>query len=785
MAETSKNKIYYNNDENSIANILADMKKLAESADNAIETKVDKVSGKKLSTNDFTNEYKNKLDELNNYDDTKIKEKLEELKEENERLKEDLNALPTVQGSGEYITLDTAECRFKNFHIEGNSKQETTEGKNKFNLNYIEQSTAKVVTDTGVNLTNCWGTQAFNNEKVLKTFKPNTTYTMKAKAKVVSRPSTQGAHQTATFLLYREGSSPLGLVAVDLIKMKDKETIALNTEKEYITTFTTPADLSELRILTYSFYGNNDGSTTYAPSGEIDLTDIMLVEGTYTAETFPEYEQYGVMPSPEFPSEIKNVGDNINIFNKNANAVISGISKTVLDTGVRITQAKAGNYRYGAFKIGEDNLLGKKLVLSTKMQASANNQPRVVFYFGSPTAAAVQQIGSELTTSGSMTINIPSSFPDGCDRIYLLFYSNREGTGNVGDYVDYTDLKLEVGNRPTLYSDYNCGNIPIKVQNENLLSLTEGKADSGSGVTVKELEDGGINITGTVSSGSNFVYIWKLKNIIKKNQLITLSNGTTGITGFQVSLRDSSKKVISETWTNNGASKSATLTTDAYYYQIQINSNTTINTTIYPQIVQGATTKPYIKHQEQTKVFPLAEGQKLMKGDYLADDGIHHQRKQIVLNGTEYWELGTSGFFLNESKKNFKDRDITNFDGYCNYFNVEKTSQAWTTKNYCGWSATGTFWIKEDFEIADNINDFKTWLASQYEKGTPVIVEYELLNEIIEPYTEQQKIQWEQIKNTRSYEGQTNIFSIDETSPIFNITARANLNEILNKLQGE
>ena len=51
MAETSKNKIYYNNDENSIADILADMKKLAESADNAIETKVDKDSGKKLSTN--------------------------------------------------------------------------------------------------------------------------------------------------------------------------------------------------------------------------------------------------------------------------------------------------------------------------------------------------------------------------------------------------------------------------------------------------------------------------------------------------------------------------------------------------------------------------------------------------------------------------------------------------------------------------------------------------------------------------------------------------------------
>ncbi|MDE5763767.1 MAG: pyocin knob domain-containing protein [Ruminococcus sp.] len=39
----------------------------------AISDKVDKVTGKGLSTNDFTKSYKDKLDNLNNYDDTKIK----------------------------------------------------------------------------------------------------------------------------------------------------------------------------------------------------------------------------------------------------------------------------------------------------------------------------------------------------------------------------------------------------------------------------------------------------------------------------------------------------------------------------------------------------------------------------------------------------------------------------------------------------------------------------------------------------------------------------------------
>lgn len=94
MAETSKNKIYYNDNEDSVADVLADMKKLAESADAAIENvkyddkeiqqtlenKVDKEDGKELSSNDFTDEYKNKLESLENYNDSEVKNDITTLK---------------------------------------------------------------------------------------------------------------------------------------------------------------------------------------------------------------------------------------------------------------------------------------------------------------------------------------------------------------------------------------------------------------------------------------------------------------------------------------------------------------------------------------------------------------------------------------------------------------------------------------------------------------------------------------------------------------------------------
>lgn len=63
-----------------------------------------------------------------------------EIKEENKRLKEDLNAFPTINGSGEYVTLDTADSRFKDFKIIGKSWQETRIGKNAIIFEDVEST---------------------------------------------------------------------------------------------------------------------------------------------------------------------------------------------------------------------------------------------------------------------------------------------------------------------------------------------------------------------------------------------------------------------------------------------------------------------------------------------------------------------------------------------------------------------------------------------------------------------------------------------------------------------
>ena len=145
MAKT-KSGIEYPDNYDSVADIPADFKKMAESIDAQIKKKVEKEDGKGLSTNDFTNEYKKKLDGLNNYDDTKIKEDISDIQKEQETQNTDISTLKTKKealekevqslredaklnsltedNSGELINItNSTGSRFNSLKIEGNEKQ--------------------------------------------------------------------------------------------------------------------------------------------------------------------------------------------------------------------------------------------------------------------------------------------------------------------------------------------------------------------------------------------------------------------------------------------------------------------------------------------------------------------------------------------------------------------------------------------------------------------------------------------------------------------------------------
>ncbi len=285
---------------------------------NLEENKVDKVEGKGLSTEDFTTVLKSKLEGLENYDDTEIKEDISNL--ESEQTEQDkqidmlINALPTETQENEYINLKgTIPVKFKEFVVGGNSKQERRSGKNVFNL---EELTSTKITDTDnttgtFTMSNCWAAVVMDNSAIQKLLKPSTEYKCIATVELNSKPddiSLTINNQSYILALYN-GTRTINVLETET--KDEKNNWEENTSKDIKINFTTPDDFTDYRLIAYNYYVDN----AYG-QGTFKIKNMMILEATEEDESF---EPYGAMPSPEYPSEIQNVeGDvNITVVNKN------------------------------------------------------------------------------------------------------------------------------------------------------------------------------------------------------------------------------------------------------------------------------------------------------------------------------------------------------------------------------------------------------------------------------------------------------------------------------------
>ncbi len=184
------------------------------------------------------------------------------------------------------------------------------------------------------------------------------------------------------------------------------------------------------------------------------------------------------------------------------------------------------------------------------------------------------------------------------------------------------------------------------------------------------------------------------------------------------------------------------------------------------------------EQQSQTVSFPLKKGQVLHKDDYLASNGVHQARKATIMD--ENSDIGLVSHY---------DNGIYNY--YCHfvgmYEDIGGTLNVKEIKsNYFKQSP-----FKESYDLGDmiknnsgsnsiyfminfeTVEDFKAWLKEKKESGNPIIIEYPLAEEIVEEYTEEQKTAYDQLMSLTSYKDTTHIFSEDEVSPVFDVTAYA------------
>jgi hypothetical protein len=326
------------------------------------------------------------------------------------------------------------------------------------------------------------------------------------------------------------------------------------------------------------------------------------------------------------------------------------------------------------------------------------------------------------------------------------------------------------------------GNNTIKIQNKNLFNVVDIKnkyPETLSTETINNILD----ITANTTVGAQYAdYI--VKNLDNtKNYTISFKakkvvKGTSGNSTLRCVLAGSVDETTFTNITNVDQSNPTqgqeyslfyVLTGyNTYRFRFYNNLATPVTegekTQYYEiQLEQGSTATTYVAHQEQNLPFTFAEGQKAMQGTTLQDDGIHQTRKQVIFDGSsdEEWSQASNlNRFIIVFSGYKKGLNLVNY--ICNYFQSFKQTNAGgvvTEENCINFDSSGNH-IRFYISSITTIESWKAWLQEH-----PVIVEYELAEEEIIPYTATQQAQYNAIKQAKSYNDQTNISQTNDDLP--------------------
>ena len=677
-----------------------------------------------------------------------VDEELTKIKKENSLLK---SQIPEGHASGNSIHLEDSSNMDFECKLRSESRQETTEGYNLLNV----ENDFKV-------------TNLEANKVVEINLKADVTYTIKC-----DKIETDNTELKSCLFRFQHDSA-------DVANPYARIPITTKT-----TTYTPPEDINSVRI--YSGTSHNESATT-----NTTFKNLMIYEGTEN-KPYELYTGENPSPSPEYSSKIKNVGDNINILNKEVVDASNNLRGNALDTGRRLIANKDGNYTYGAFKIGGRELLGKTLGIHADIETTGGN-PRISIFAGNSSSLTKSLLQVALSASGTGYVTIPSSLNSELDTISAVLYVTTDARVVAGTYVDYTNLKVQVGSKKVVYSAYNCGSLGVTISNKNLYKIEKVINDTNYSKIRYKDENGNVSFsTGgipliiaptKIKEKTEYTYILKCQsNVTTENNI-----NFTGIyeDGTSKLLSANKKKDTNEFIVKFKTDKEKTL---AYVTQQYTNSSRTTIITKGTMILEGDylnLEETYEIHQEQEILFPLVEGQKLYEGSYLAKE-IHNKRAQDILTGEESLKNyhsdtsnGFVGFSFIISNKHKKNADFL-----CTHL-TKNSDNVYHNRGLGGWLPDEDRWcyicvpisiLKDVSTPEKQIESMQEYLKEQYNAGTPMIFEYELATEEIIPYTPEQQAVIDKILYT--YKNVTNI-SVDNELATLDITYKKDIETMFN-----
>lgn len=695
-----------------------------------VERKIDKINGE---ISDIIHDVDENSDKISEHTQTigEIKDTVRSVEQTTEAIQQEVNSIgATLTEEGQEITIDASENPI-NLKVYGNTKQTQYEGNQL--IDFASPTTLGRATYTFEN--NILNIVSDGTEEsgyngihfdILALVKNNPGKTLKFVCKSVDLSNFNSTSNIVVQLtIVNSGTTSYKQIAL-------KQTASSMT----YSTYTIPSDTSEITYARFTIYTNN--VSTAAASTTI-IEEPMLQFGT-TAKDYEPYVGGNPAPSPDYPQEIKNVGNNINKFNKDGTN-FANQDKDYFTPRMSIYSSVVGS------SIWQDNTSSAKnkrcrayydLAANKTITISCNKKYPIAFFL-------IADLDG-IMVDRAVSVGNKYTYTSDTHRYICIIFGN-------DDNIDFTDematelansIKIEEGSQATGYSKYNCGSIDFVINNNNLFiteTITTGKY---------------YNTSGNLNTTTNFNvsdYI-----LIEPSTTYVASGITERGTAPANIYFDKNKEYISGARINN-----TTFTTpaNAKYIRLTVHNND-INTL---QFEKGSTATTYIKGKQSIITIPLPEGIELCKiGDYAdylyEDNGKWYKHKaigKIALNGTESWNKANNVAFNSYYVDNLIIATRTNTTNpyLSDYFKSIANNDRYIDKTFF---INGTSRIIISYDEITSASDFKTWLSNNN-----TIVYY-----VLEIPVEEEIIDEETLKvlnDIYTYKGINHIYCIDEIIP--------------------
>ena len=647
-----------------------------------------------------------------------IETKTEELTVDVNGVKENIIPTATATGSNIYIE-DASDDPLIQLEIEGKSTQETRSGKNL--LNYIDNLKASyggltnILNDDGSITTS--GVINWNYVVVVNTIditdllEDGETYTLS---------------QNANEYLYAQ---------ITGTPINDGSNIYYSAKNGYDTFTIDKANY------TYTISVRANSTTIWGTESRTITNFYQLEKGSVATE----FEQYGVSPSPDYPSEIVSVGY------KN----LWDINKTPADTGQATHTVNSNSITINNNGTWQNIRYEYETIVGQTYTLSANYTNKNGSYVG---LVARNNSGSVIANTSyvnSVSGTLKLTFTATTEISQINLYSNASSTSNTYS-VTFRDIQLEKGSIVHPYIPYGKTGVEVIHRGKNLFdkdSITENYYYNNNG----EFK------YATTYNTSDYI-------LCKSNEFVVSAKFTASspYIKYLVAEFDENKTFIQVQSSSDTSSPnySFTLTDNTKYIRLCYRRDATLYDIQLEQESKSTEFEPYFCN---STVFELDEPLRSLpngvKDTAYVQNGVLYVERNIasvVLDGSQTPTLASvldtvaRFYFLNVIEAVAQTQCISNFFMWYKDQRMNSTFNSIDTQAIHIRDNGIEIGLKINKSTASTVEELITWLSEN---------NVEVIYELAEPYTEEIG----EIKIPSTVQGVNHISTTDELEPVINI----------------